>query len=806
MGKEKASSFKGAPGHQGKAKFVPRGAKGAAKATQEGRGATEVGAAGAGAKLSKQDRRNRNRALRADTATGGAGAGKDTRTRTQPTAPAAPAQAGGSVYKRETHYPPTNEDCAGPWDRFLRPGEEGYQSALDRSYDGVVVDPPEKFPDSFHKRFETALRGLDMMGFYQFDMTQPGGLNTHVAKTFVTRCLLGDAGITYKYLGIRMFSIPWDWDSPAAAKAAHAAASAASIVSIAAAAATATDAATDADPDADADAGDAESAEAAEAQAFTVPTPTSITTSTPAPLTSSYAVAIGRLNRQLVTRTEELLAASGRETTGSCQYNLTLVNRCFPQALSNFKTEPTFGAEKCAVSWHADSTLEHFSSIGVYHCTSADAAASTSAAACPEVKKKNRQERRDKRGARREDKRAAWEEANADAVGEEAEDGEGEGGHVAKRAKTEVEEKGAEGGEAEGGSDASWELALKVWYDAEGPGAGKLTQPKGEGADAGVEGRGDRVAPSLSLPLPNRSAYFLLDDFNHHHQHSILAGTTHRYASTHRVCRTEGHTFWHIRQRCQRLLAVTGRVQVGAKHIRQEQLAMAEIEFEWVRQYYVQGEKHRQLHQWWVGPMAELERMWGEMGERLAGSVQLLYAAATMETDCDPSNGNSSTGNSSSKKDSKKDGKKDGKENVGDADGEGADAAGRKARKQWLKLKQRTEQVDAQSYQELADLLRERHEKRLGWIAREAEPAFLCVPEDCRPLPCPLSLDAELRLASFLPVGALLEGGGGRDAALDPYSPPEALNLLDLARRLEQWKSQFLVRAKSAPAPHFQQK
>jgi hypothetical protein len=100
----------------------------------------------------------------------------------------------------------------------------------------------------------------------------------------------------------------------------------------------------------------------------------------------------------------------------------------------------------------------------------------------------------------------------------------------------------------------------------------------------------------------------------------------------------------------------------------------------------------------------------------------------------------------------------------------------------------------------------QRHEKRLGWIAREAEPAFLCVPEDCRPLPCPLSLDAELRLTSFLPVGALLEGSGGRDASLDPYSPPEALNLLDLARRLEQWKSQFLARAKSAPAPHFQQK
>jgi hypothetical protein len=55
------------------------------------------------------------------------------------------------------------------------------------------------------------------------------GLNTKLAKTMVTRsvtvscyivcspsvlklirCLVGITGITYKYLGIRMFSYPWD--------------------------------------------------------------------------------------------------------------------------------------------------------------------------------------------------------------------------------------------------------------------------------------------------------------------------------------------------------------------------------------------------------------------------------------------------------------------------------------------------------------------------------------------------------------------------------------------------------------------
>lgn len=35
-------------------------------------------------------------------------------------------------------------------------------------------------------------------------------------------------------------------------------------------------------------------------------------------------------------------------------------------------------------------------------------------------------------------------------------------------------------------------------------------------------------APLVAVALPSRSAYFLLDDFNHHHQHAVLAGQSHR--------------------------------------------------------------------------------------------------------------------------------------------------------------------------------------------------------------------------------------------------------------------------------------
>lgn len=48
---------------------------------------------------------------------------------------------------------------------------------------------------------------------------------------------------------------------------------------------------------------------------------------------------------------------------------------------------------------------------------------------------------------------------------------------------------------------------------------------------------------------------------------------------------------------------VQGKLQFLGKNIRMEQLLMNEIEFEWLRQFYIQGEKHRQLHAWWHQPM-----------------------------------------------------------------------------------------------------------------------------------------------------------------------------------------------------------
>jgi alpha-ketoglutarate-dependent dioxygenase FTO len=63
--------------------------------------------------------------------------------------------------------------------------------------------------ESTHDRFLRTLNGLGSDGFYKFDVNQPMGLGTKLSRTFVSRCVVGDAGITYKYLGTRIFAYPW---------------------------------------------------------------------------------------------------------------------------------------------------------------------------------------------------------------------------------------------------------------------------------------------------------------------------------------------------------------------------------------------------------------------------------------------------------------------------------------------------------------------------------------------------------------------------------------------------------------------
>jgi len=175
------------------------------------------------------------------------------------------------------------------------------------------------------------------------------------------------------------------------------------------------------------------------------------------------------------------------------------------------------------VSWHADSTLDHFSTIGVYHCTSPlPCTATTSAAPCNTAPSKGSSGTKGSKSTRTSTlgKRGASEEGVSKEETETAVDPVEEVATADASEKKEVETEKVEETTAQKSSDEpdlSWRLALRVWYDAEGPNAAKaITSRAGEMQTAA----GSRIAPALAVPLPSGACYFLLDDFNHHHQHS----------------------------------------------------------------------------------------------------------------------------------------------------------------------------------------------------------------------------------------------------------------------------------------------
>jgi hypothetical protein len=52
------------------------------------------------------------------------------------------------------------------------------------------------------------------------------------------------------------------------------------------------------------------------------------------------------------------------------------------------------------------------------------------------------------------------------------------------------------------------------------------------------------------------------------------------------------------------------------------------VEFEWIRQYYVQGSKHRETHLYWEKAMQELVEMWHEMRKKTILALEVLRDAA----------------------------------------------------------------------------------------------------------------------------------------------------------------------------------
>ena len=96
---------------------------------------------------------------------------------------------------------------------FITPEHPSFSACMRTSFGGFVHEPSSALPASFHRRFRHCLSGLNADGVLaRYDITQPMGPGTALARTRVTRCLIGKPGSTYKYLGLRMFAHPWSGD------------------------------------------------------------------------------------------------------------------------------------------------------------------------------------------------------------------------------------------------------------------------------------------------------------------------------------------------------------------------------------------------------------------------------------------------------------------------------------------------------------------------------------------------------------------------------------------------------------------
>lgn len=149
--------------------------------------------------------------------------------------------------------------------------------------------------------------------------------------------------------------------------------------------------------------------------------------------------------------------------------------------------------------------------------------------------------------------------------------------------------------------------------------------------------------PALMAPLPSGSLYYMLDDFNHNHEHAVIAGDDGvRYSSTHRVAREGQGTWQYIRDKIKNLQSTAstfdwavGRVDDPAlspkkrkqklvSRLRNQEALLSEIEFEWLRQWFVQGQKHAKLHPYWHTPIKLLMKSYSELEQTAEQIIRLL--------------------------------------------------------------------------------------------------------------------------------------------------------------------------------------
>uniref|UniRef100_A0A3Q0QZN6 Alpha-ketoglutarate-dependent dioxygenase FTO n=1 Tax=Amphilophus citrinellus TaxID=61819 RepID=A0A3Q0QZN6_AMPCI len=249
--------------------------------------------------------------------------------------------------------------------------------------------------------------------------------------------------------------------------------------------------------------------------------------------------------------------------TGPVKFNVTLLNYMDPAAMSQLKEEPYYGMGKMAVGWHHDENLITHSPVAVYSYSCHDDKGKTKSCFLSMPCKNGRRERN----------------------------------------------RGGESSEGGSGDKACWRIGLKVAWDIHTPG--------------------------LMLPLESGDCYYMRDDLNSTHQHCVLAGDTARFSSTHRVAECSSGTLTYIQSRCQEALSnlhtdpETGSHRLVAllpATLQDCEEIHNEVEFEWLRQYWFQGQRYARFCSWWTRPMEQLEKDW-----KLMETMTMLFLAAVEE-------------------------------------------------------------------------------------------------------------------------------------------------------------------------------
>jgi hypothetical protein len=384
---------------------------------------------------------------------------------------------------------------------------------------------------------------------------------------------------------------------------------------------------------------------------------------------------------------------------------------------------------KTTVSWHADSSLEHYSTIAVYQTL----------------------------------------------LG---------GSEIHQMKKKDNKVKKTKGGKSD--EEGQWWVALRVAHHAEGPQASQ--KRRGTNTEASIV----EETPPIAVSLPSGSAYYLLDDFNHHHQHTVLttgkastAGV--RYSCTFRLLR-DSHNVrdWIDRGNA----AIRQFHKKGPKIWRSEQLLLTEIESEWIRQFYIQGQGNKKLlwDSYWKIAIEELLSIWSQLEYRTKQTMDLLRAAAEEKCGFDTSVNNETNGS----------------EPI-DTKPSKAERKARDRRKKALeKVHQLVSRLDSNNdrnkysakhqdaagefayselYQPFAELLDERAEMRDLWAKREKDHVFHEMAPDCRPMEVPFKFEQQL--------AANEPNGSGRGCfGLSPL-PKSPTKLKEMSKQLVQCGQAF---------------